>query len=348
MTATGSFQSDLPGGKRHFGTPATDVLGQGGIGTSGTFYQRPFFAPDPLRTLLFGTFVSEIAPAPSQLVYLLSNVSIPAALHILSTRKIHSVPIYDNVQARFVGSLDVMDILSYIMSQFKPTETFATKEWVQQFFYQKTVMDCISTSSRNFWLELPTTANAMTALELLSRYGVERVPVMRNNQVESILTQSAMVKFLNRHKMSMLPWGNATVASMMLGSRTVFRVFDTDPVYKAFNLLVNAHASCVAVIDLSGLLVGNISPTDIKAAVDSASGIVAEMHRPFYEYRRQLQIPQLLPTTCSPEATFVEVVSLMATTGRHHIFLVNTMGELTGVITLSDLCGAVLNHLRLV
>jgi CBS domain-containing protein len=175
----------------------------------------------------------------------------------------------------------------------------------------------------------------------LAQVGCHRVVVMGadGKELQNIVSQSSIVRFLDKHKDKLGKVGETTVAeahecgtSPVLAVRATATVLDTLRVMAANDLLG------LAVVDeTTGCLVASTSAADFKKFLQDPS--VAELEAPIVDFLFRMQgnldVPADQMVTVSESDTLADVVATLAAARVHRVYVVRN-GEPTRVISLTD------------
>jgi len=150
--------------------------------------------------------------------------TIADTLTLLAKNKILSAPVYDSDSNRFVGFIDVLDLVTHIVqetthpSQQQPQQKQKRKGPVerggpllgweqvrtQPCWLEHRVGPLIDASERNTWSPIDRRAPLIALFTALSRVDVHRVPIVDENEpnpqwrVLAIVTQSQVMEWLHR------------------------------------------------------------------------------------------------------------------------------------------------------
>jgi CBS domain-containing protein len=190
---------------------------------------------------------------------------------------------------------------------------------------------------RNF-NSVSTGASLEEVAKLLVQKGCHRVPVVDGNgQVVNIVSQSALVKFLDVHKAELGAIGKHTVAHSMCGTSPVLKVTTANNVFDAFRIIAANDIMGIAVIDESGKFVGNTSASDLKEFFRKPATSLKMPVMDFLSHIRQQNLKSVHPAIhVTPSDTLAHVIGRLAATKIHRIFVCNK-GMPISVISLSDI-----------
>ncbi|GAB4815760.1 hypothetical protein N2152v2_002806 [Parachlorella kessleri] len=195
-----------------------------------------------------------------------------------------------------------------------------------------------------------------------------------DGQLTNIVSQSDVVKFLYEHIDELGPMADATVQELGFVTGTVITVRPDTPALDAMILMEARNISAVAVVAASGSIIANFSISELRTIVSEHFGslslpvgeFLALEHGTEYagyaimkedtetiestpaarfahdrNLRRRESNPgyevgqQLI--TCSPEATFAEVLDKLVHNRLHRVYVCSEGLVPTGVVTLTDI-----------
>jgi len=132
-----------------------------------------------------------------------STATTAEALRILSKHNILCAPILDESSNSYIGLVDMLDLVTFIVDIFKDlegqgevTDFFSVLESGERFITQdvKTIADF---SKRNPFLPVRSDASLMHVLKLFGELRIHRLPVVNEaGKVVNLITQSAIVEFI--------------------------------------------------------------------------------------------------------------------------------------------------------
>jgi len=271
----------------------------------------------------------------TQLITLSPNDSVASALDILSKKGITAAAVYDPHGGHFLGFVDTLDLAVFIVKVFaenyeKHPHLYDPKELDQRF--NMPVKDVINASNRDVFhpIEVSETLNFLITNFL--QFGVHRVPVTENGQVIGIVSQSDVIKYLYRNAEKMPELMSKKLHELRLISGNVITIGNDQTLMKAFTTILVHNITGLAVVDLRGRLVNNISASDLKGiSLNSFYKLEAAIHEAFL-YRPS----KLPPVSCGPNAKLGDAMSMMEKTGVHRIFVVDDENRPISVVTLTD------------
>ncbi|KAF8940209.1 cell separation during budding [Dissophora ornata] len=252
-----------------------------------------------------------------------ANASIEDACEVLLKHGISSAPVYNAESNTYVGMFDYSDLMTYILIVLKrmdvPLEdqTMEMRDLVQK-----------TNSCQNVPVKLASVA-----------------VIDSNGSVAGLLSQSSTLDYLLRHLSEfpqLQPVMQQTLQQLGLASSKVLYVNGDAQVLEALIMMSKHSVSSLAILDDQGILLGNVSMTDIQHIMKdlktswlwlSCFQFVARIRQLQGVERGEDQYPVL---DVSATSTFGYALSKLQATRVHRLWVVNDMGLVVGVVSLTD------------
>eukprot|EP01087_Luapelamoeba_hula_P023235 TRINITY_DN8505_c0_g1_i1.p1 TRINITY_DN8505_c0_g1~~TRINITY_DN8505_c0_g1_i1.p1 ORF type:complete len:312 (-),score=67.32 TRINITY_DN8505_c0_g1_i1:126-1061(-) len=302
---------------------------------------------------LENTLVADLPSVP--IISIPSTTTAANALKVLVKHNILCAPIYDAEKNAYIGLVDMLDLVTFIVSIFKELETqgevtdfFSVLESGEKFVTQevKTISDL---SHRNPFVPVRSDANLRAVLKLFGEIGFHRLPVINDEgQVVNFLTQSAVVEYLATHLPHLGNKADRQVAELLAGCKPVVSVNIESRAIDAFKLMAEKRISAVAVVDEDGKLISNISARDIRT-VSTDSRIIQGLFMPIRQflvsiYDARVGLAETTPSiTCTARETLGNVIRKLVASKVHRVYVVDAHHQLTGIVSLADVLIAITN-----
>ncbi|KMZ60501.1 SNF1-related protein kinase regulatory subunit gamma-1 [Zostera marina] len=234
----------------------------------------------------------------SQVVEIPSDSSLDFSVQVLSKHKLLSVPVYD-VDApkdsswidRYIGMVEFDGIVAFVRfvafvsdfsSALEPTSPLFEEGSIEAYGILDTISSDLYKNAKveDIWgsfgwapfLPLQNSDTFLTMLLLLSKYRMKTLLVvdLGEGKIDNIITQSAAIHMLA--ECVGLPWFEKWATKKLselffpvLKSDQLVKVFEEDPVLKAFKLMRMKGIGGLTVVDVSGRqAIGNISIRDTQ------------------------------------------------------------------------------------
>ncbi|KAG0082384.1 cell separation during budding [Podila epicladia] len=253
-----------------------------------------------------------------------SNTSIEDACEVLLSNGISAAPVFDQAKNSFIGMFDYGDLMTYILILLKKMDppqdqTLEMRDLIQKANNSQSVpvrlasgMFFVNLSGKDPFCTIPSETRLGAVVNDFGT-GIHRVAVMDGYNLKGMLTQSLTLDFIMRH-LGEFPKLQAvmqmTLHACGLDHSNVLSVNGNAPVLDALVKMSSNSVSSLAVLDDQGILLGNISMTDI-----------------------QDQYPVL---DVSAGSTFGYTLLKLQATKVHRLWVVHDSGSVVGVVSLTD------------
>ncbi|ORX49198.1 CBS-domain-containing protein [Hesseltinella vesiculosa] len=292
------------------------------------------------------------------------NTPVEQACHHLVKNNISSAPVFNmstsphgNTVKKYCGMFDAGDVIAYILlvlksSSVNDTGSLEIQEIVQRAMNGKQVPVSLASdlSQRNPFYSIMHETTLLSAVEIFA-CGTHRVCVLKpDGTIKGILSQSTVVKYLYEHRRQFPEIDdllNRTVRQLSLGESAVISVNADSPVLEALSQMSEHGVSSVAVLGHMGVILGNISMTDVKYVLKSVH------HRLLWE--TCIQFVSLIRTQqgiedgqdrlpvfdVRLETTLGFAIAKLLATRAHRVWVTDERDRPIGVLSLTDIMVAV-------
>ncbi|CEI94059.1 hypothetical protein RMCBS344292_08282 [Rhizopus microsporus] len=302
------------------------------------------------------------------------SLPVEEACNLLIENNITSAPVYESkvkevsettiVHPRsYVGMFDYGDVIAYILlvlqnmpppgdDEAQESMNFEIKDIIRRAVEGREVPVRLASdlSQKNPFYSILPEATLLSAVEEFA-YGIHRVCVLNpDGSIKGILSQSNVARYLYTNQRSFSDVErvmNKTLRQLGLGVSDVIAVNADSPVLDALSLMSKYGVSSVAVIGHMGMVLGNISMTDVKFVMRS--------------YKHQLlwktcfQFVSLVRTQQGVEdgqdripvfdvrldTTLGFTVAKLLATKSHRVWVVDEREKAIGVVSLTDVMRAI-------
>jgi CBS domain-containing protein len=270
----------------------------------------------------------------------------------LSSHKILSAPVVDWKAQRLLGFVDMLDLVSFVLSLYNadihqtPLDSNLLFEKSNQFF-SKPIKEIIDLSKRNPLCQVLKTSPLWECISLFQR-GLHRVVVTNEERkIVGILSQSDVVRFLAGKMDEHYSFFGKTVEELNLGTYSLITVRDTQPTIAALKILYEHKVSAVAVVNKEGILVGNLSASDLKGATivtdsDQGADPFGSLFLPVITFLKQGGMTKFPVGTCTRNTAFNFVLLRILALRVHRLWIVDEKEHPIGVISLTDIMKALI------
>jgi len=293
---------------------------------------------ETLRNFCKNTSLGEVKEVRQQhLIFLESHQDLNKGFETLAKNDILSAPVYDHKAHKFVGLLDIRDFIAYVLFLYGQAAK-APKEWL---VHQKALVPqnftLVNLSEDNPFVGVDEEAQLFDTIEHMARHKVHRLAVVShkvNDKVIRMVSQSAIVDFLVEKEAEIGGVLCNSVAELGVGSyATIHAVHEDSPLLDAFKLMHQKKVNGCAVVDQHGVLVGNISVSDLKYTIQM------DISTTNFLSMEELRVEKRELVVCEPTTFVLDVMKKMAANRVHRVYVVNNEQEMKvrGVVTMTDI-----------
>jgi len=289
------------------------------------------------KKFLMQVYAKQLAPRTENLVLIPSTATVSQTLQRLYATAILSAPVIEHKNNLILGSIDVMDILSYVLDVPKETQ-YAEKMASYKNKFTHSISQVIANSKREPFLPMSYGTPVGVLVANLFSIGIHRVPLFdEQNQLVSIISQMDVIPYVHRNLKSLGHLANWTMSQLDLLPANIVTIYEHASLRTAFEDISSCLVSGIAVVDKSGKLVGNLSASDFKGVTEHN---FVHLDEPISEYIKH----QNFVGTVHRDTTFEQAVALFHDTHVHRLFIVEE-GYPIGIITLTDVCKIIKSHM---
>eukprot|EP00242_Pyramimonas_sp_CCMP2087_P003350 CAMPEP_0198232150 /NCGR_PEP_ID=MMETSP1445-20131203/115576_1 /TAXON_ID=36898 /ORGANISM="Pyramimonas sp., Strain CCMP2087" /LENGTH=315 /DNA_ID=CAMNT_0043912801 /DNA_START=176 /DNA_END=1123 /DNA_ORIENTATION=- len=279
-------------------------------------------------------------------------MEVEQAFRMLLENKVQSAPVWDQTESRFVGFLELRDLVSYALVESddagkhgKPSGgllgSLVHVLRVENSVYpsddgemkEQTHHHVSYLARRNPFKPFKLEQSIAEAITLLGSKGCHRLPVMNSDgKLVNILSQSSVIDFLNRHMDQLGDLADKTVAELKLGSYPCVSVKGTDSAYCALQVIV-------IVSEEDGTLVANTSGSDLLIFLRDGVSLAMPVLDFFAQAQQANMGADRAPSvTCHESDPLRKVVAKLAKTKQHRLFVCDAKKQPLGIISVADIC----------
>jgi CBS domain-containing protein len=261
-----------------------------------------------------------------------------------------SAPVVDKKNNKFVGLVDVVDILAFVVSIFEEhSETEQAdifKRVATSNKFAKQSIGEITDLTHNPFTSVEVGTSLWEILHLFVNKKSHRCPVLTHDgKMISIFTQSALVAFCHEHVKDLGVLGQSTVHDLHLGTSPVQTMAKTAKTIDAFKYMAENHISGIGICDQSKKLIGNISARDLK--VVNPMNIFNSMVKTtgaFISQSKQDSMEENAPViACKPETHLDFVIGRMTANHIHRLYVCDKDYKPIAIISLRDVLKVILD-----
>jgi len=304
-----------------------------------------------LKQLLLSSSVDSIAPPKNGVIVLDSTEQVVQGFQKLLDNNILSAPVWDVKENKFIGFLDVRDLVSFCVfihdNNLQGDSLLDIVNFGAKMFKHAT--DGVTLpylARRNPFYAVKHDSSLHEVVEILAK-GIKRVPVVddKSGKVVNIVSQSSIIQFLNKHLKEISPIFENTIEEIGIGSTPVLTVSKETRAIDVFRMMDQHTRSGVAVVDTSGSLLGYTSGPDLKLFIQTPSlGVLQLPIMSFLSKIRAQSIDISTPiTTLNLHEPGTLMIGKLVATRSHRVFIVTNDYRPSKVISIVDLLRHILD-----
>ncbi|KAI8068412.1 hypothetical protein BC940DRAFT_299012 [Gongronella butleri] len=293
-----------------------------------------------IHTKTIGNVINKVKlPSNRELVDLPVSATVEQAFDLLLAEEILSLPVYrikDN-QKVYVTIVSVLDLLKLYASHTADSD-----------FFEHPLGEAIGQTDESSRLVTVRPSDALSVvLELFSEHGAHRVLVQPDvaGQAPIFLSQMDLVKYLQAHNHQLGTILDTTVPTLV--ERGIERrhkpvdidsiTFKTTAVSAFVQLAKHPHINAVPIVDDDGVLVGDLSPEDLRGLNKPR---LQQLDKPVLMFLKASHGDLFPPFTCHSRFTLSQLMASMVLRNARRLWWVDVDGLIKGIVTLTDVLGA--------
>ncbi|CAO3659086.1 unnamed protein product [Umbelopsis vinacea] len=268
-----------------------------------------------------------------QVVTIEGSTLVEDACQILIDNNISSAPVLDASQPRspgsgidrkksYIGMFDYGDLITYVLVVLKRSNVSITEDEDASLEIKEIVKRAIAGQS--------------VPVRLAS-------DLSRKNPFYSILPETTLLSVVEEfacgtHRESLM---NRTLRELGLGHNSVISVNADSPVLDALTLMSKFGVSSLAVVGQMGVLLGNISITDVKYVIKSKNSLLWNTCFQFVGFVRSKQgiddgQDRYPVFDVKLDTVLYQTVAKLIATRAHRLWVTDDRSRATGVVSLTD------------
>jgi len=266
--------------------------------------------------------------------------------------KISSLPVRDSQANRFIGIVDVLDLVTFAITKFSTIPIQAYEAYQQMESFAKTkVKHLLDISGRNKWVTIQERKPFAQLVLLLSDRHIHRVAIVNDkNDVLGMVSQSALVRFFYSQRDKFDERFKRVLQEKVeewthVHQQRLYTISTHEHVYDAFRKIWELQVSGLAVVNEHGVLVANISASDIKRTryYPIIGQMVKDLYKPIKEFLRIPEAGQLIskkdhiPFFVMKGETMEKAMDTLVENNIHRVFVVDAHRKPIAVISLCDI-----------
>eukprot|EP00899_Mesostigma_viride_P001350 jgi/Mesvir1/11215/Mv03064-RA.1 len=317
-----------------------------------------------LETVRIKEFLEKKGDYARAVTVLTTEHSLGEAMATLYDQDILASPVQDPEKEGFVGFIDVLDILSYLLEFIcekdakngdlnpytYPSDPDELDELGQKCLANTKVGDVVDKSHRDPFFPISEYGNVYQLVEDLFSRGVHRAPVIdEDGTIVGIVTQSDVARLLAMNIDRLGAATDKTLEELLLAANlaagNVIAMSGKASAIHAFLLMLYNKVRAVAIVSTDGKLVAELSASNLRGIHERGLGALLQ---PVSEFLmdQQLLKPSAaprLPMMASAHTQFGSVLTNLGIFRAHRLWVVNEQHKPIGVVSLTDVIQMIAN-----
>jgi len=303
------------------------------------------------QNLKFSNFIaSDIMNKPKELIFVNSNEKIPDALKKLVSNNITSVPVFDQKQNKYIGSVDMLDLVGVMVSMAKTkdlADVFAKREipWKEfiiqekKVFFEQTIDGIPNLATHNVFVSVSEKTNFSEILQQMKKDAdIHRIYVS-NGKLVGVISSFDVFSFIYKN-LNKIPQSNMKI-SEFFRENLVVSVRPQTKTIDALTIMLENKVTAIGIVNPKNhALVSVLSSTDLKRS--SEEDLFSDLFLPVDEYLKKNNKGKFNrnestnPVSVTLNQTFSDALELLVKTKLHRLFVIDSSRRLIGAITLYD------------
>jgi len=275
------------------------------------------------------------------LVHVRASDSVRSALWILIKNKVQCIPVYNDSTRRYIGFIDMFDLVQYIASAAGPAivKPDFFQVFKRQSFGDMQVSRILTSSSKDHGNTITEYSSLGTLFDLAVATNLHRIPVMNRQKVLGMISQSRMVGFLADNIANFSELASKKLMDLDLsGTDNVYTVTDNIPTITAFVYMFEKGVRGLAVVNVEGQIVDAIHSIDVKGLVHG--DFFSDLRQPLVHYLSKSRIllnKNLSTVVCTLNDTLGDLLLKMAQENISRVFVIDSDQKPIQTIGLRDI-----------
>jgi len=303
---------------------------------------------DSLRNVPVGHVIAQ----KRELIQVHSDTPISICLQTLNDHHILSVPVLNQQQGKYIGLLDMFDIMRFTALGFFEDRIYNDKLFEEFNFAEETAGDLIQKSahSQNVFL-LSWKESLLDAITLMNDHKLQRIlvrfPAKLYDQDDKMsgyvlrnLSQADVVNYLFEKIPQVFDVQLSQVKELcgqQEDQQLVTSICVHQPALEGFLKMFDNEMTAIAVIEDAGSkIVANLSASDLRGLTVDRLKLVK---LPVLEFLKQISGDGKVPgvVCCTLEETLKDAISKMIQQRLHQVWIVDDSGKSIGVVSLTHI-----------
>jgi len=282
----------------------------------------------------------------------------------LQKNNISSAPVYDDKTKTYVGMFDWTDVMTYLLIVLKKEDILEQQQKSDEEFTSEfndllklaiqsqpvPVKLASDISQKNpFYSVLPETS-LLQVVELFGSGTHRAVVVDADSNLKGILTQSKVIDYLYQN-VTKFPQIEQLFPKLLdeldIGKSSVISVQAISSVLDALTMMIKNSFSSLAIVDADGVLLGNLSMSDVKYVL--RSNRLSPMWKTCQQFINHVRSRQGLEDgqdrypvfDVRLTSTLGYTIAKLIATKAHRVWVVDDKMKATGIVSLTDVLGVI-------
>jgi len=278
-----------------------------------------------------------------ELIKVDSSMEVEEVCKLMKDKNILSVPVYDSVQRRFVGQIDILEIMRFTALEFFGDNIFKD-DFFTNFQYKKGTAGLLCNVPRCKYITVLDGQDTLeTAMKTLNQQKRSAMVLLKRENTSTyeykLLSQMDIVRFL--FKKIDKTGCNVTIQDLEIAGNSVVSISSKEQAVNGFQKMYKDQIGAVAIVDdRSGKLVANLSASDLRGI---SYQTIAGVKLPVLDFLEMMTGKKVSkPIFCMPNDLLLDVLSKIILHNIHRVWVTDTERKPIGVVTLTDIINAVL------
>lgn len=271
-----------------------------------------------------------------ELIFAFSHSNLKELLQIFQRTSISSLPIWGNEQKKWIGIIDMLDIIEAHNLLSSTSNLVDFQQLLQGFGCSNLTAEQIvkkSPRSQNLIVVCPG-ESLITSMKYLTE--IHKILIGPNNSSDPksfcLLTQMDIVKQLSKMD---LEDRKRKIEEIFPFTKVIYSIKEDDIARNAFQLMYKRKLGALAIVNNCDTLISNISTSDLKMLDSDNIGNIILQVKQFLEIVHGEKAA--VPVVCKPLDRLEDILSKILIAKIHRIWITNSAEQPIGVITLTDI-----------
>jgi len=267
--------------------------------------------------------------------------TISDAIGILAKKDIGAVPVID-ANGVPKGSLDLLDLVAYCIEKLdlKNEKTQKSDKTQIQDFMNRPIKNLEDFSRQNPFICLPPRKSLRRACLLLGYPRCHRIWIGDKGSILGVMTQLQAMELIWKQKNEIKEMMNFRLRDLFPESRQPITISIKDTLMNAFWMIWKSRVSGIGIVDEKGMLVGNVSATDLKflAMQNNPSVMLEALKNPLSHFlaNKKGEFPKD-PVVVSLDESMENVMNRFIQNRVHRVYVVDQQMKPIEVLSASDI-----------